>query len=83
MLLFQIIIVVVILIEIVCPLLIVYMDNDSNTQLPADIRNYCLYALIGFTVLATILYHNPMNKSQMNNFLKNLAIIGGLLLLIK
>lgn len=80
---FQIIIIIVILIEIVCPLLIVYMDNDSNTQLTTNIRNYSLYALIGFTALATILYHNPMDKSQMNNFLKNLAIIGGLILLIE
>ena len=56
---------------------------DSNTQLTTNIRNYSLYALIGFTALATILYHNPMDKSQMNNFLKNLAIIGGLILLIE
>lgn len=83
LLMFQIIIVVVILIEIVCPLLVVYMDYDSNTQLPSDIRNCCLYILIGFTALATILYHNPMDKSQINNFLKNLAIIGGLGLLLE
>lgn len=83
LLLFQIIIVVVILIEIVCPLLIVYMDNDNNTQLPTNIRNCSLYILIGFTILATILYHNPINKNQINNFLKNLAIIGGLILLIE
>jgi putative oxidoreductase len=40
------------------------------------------YALILFTVAATIMFHNPMNDpKQMTAMLKNIAIVGGLLLL--
>ena len=38
--------------------------------------------LILFTLATTVLFHNPMqDPSQMTNMLKNLAIIGGLLLI--
>jgi len=38
--------------------------------------------LITFTVLATWYFHNILiDKSQKNNFLKNLSIIGGILLI--
>ena len=37
--------------------------------------------LIVFTVLATVLFHNIIvDPSELNNFLKNASIIGGLLL---
>ena len=40
--------------------------------------------LIIFTLLATYYYHNILNDfSEKYNFLKNLAIIGGLLLLLR
>lgn len=40
------------------------------------------YALIVFTIIATFLVHNILiDSSQMTSFLKNLAIIGGLVLL--
>ena len=39
---------------------------------------YSLYALIVFTILATILYHKPMSGS----FYSHLSIIGGLLALL-
>ncbi len=39
--------------------------------------------LAGFTVLAGLLYHfQPADQMQMTMFLKNLAIAGGLLLLV-
>ena len=81
--LFQLVILMVILIEIVAPLVLVYMDLDENNTLPQEVHNISVWLLVGFTALATILYHNPMDKSQMTNFLKNLAIIGGLLLLLQ
>lgn len=44
--------------------------------------DYGRWILTAFTVLSTIIYHNPISEpSQLTNFLKNLAIIGGLLLL--
>ena len=36
--------------------------------------------LAGFTVLATLIFHNPSNPDQMMFFLKNTMIIGGLLI---
>ena len=39
------------------------------------------YALMLFTVFATLLYHLPTDQLQTILFFKNLAIIGGLLLL--
>ena len=49
--------------------------------------NYHAYlatiSLIGFTALATVIYHNGfVDASQFNNMMKNFAIIGGLLLLL-
>lgn len=49
--------------------------------------SYAAWMLIVFTVLATLLYHTNWSgadaQMQMTNFLKNLAIIGGLLLYAK
>ena len=42
---------------------------------------YMCYALAGFTLLATLLYHMPVDSNQKNHLLKNVSIIGGLLLL--
>ena len=35
----------------------------------------------GFCIVAALLYHNPSDPAQMTNFLKNLAIAGGFLML--
>lgn len=42
---------------------------------------YMCYALAGFTLLATLLYHMPVDSNQKNHLLKNISIIGGLLIL--
>ena len=46
--------------------------------------NCAAWMLIAFTLLATVMYHTnwggEAGQMQMTNFLKNLAIIGGLLL---
>jgi uncharacterized membrane protein YphA (DoxX/SURF4 family) len=40
--------------------------------------------LILFTILVTYYYHNVFNNyDEKNNFLKNIAIIGGLILLLR
>ena len=44
---------------------------------------YVVLAFILFNVLATILYHNPSNKKEIINFLKNLSITGGFILLLE
>jgi len=43
---------------------------------------YSKYFLVVFTILATYYYHNIITmKNQQINFMKNLSIIGGLLLI--
>lgn len=38
--------------------------------------------LIAFLIPATLVFHNPGVEGEINNFLKNLALIGGLLMTI-
>ena len=38
--------------------------------------------LIIFTLIATVIFHRPTDPAQLNNFLKNMAIIGGLILIL-
>lgn len=76
----QIIILGVIIIEIICPLIIV---NSFNSKKIKQISHMALTILIGFTILATLLYHNPTNMSQTIKFLSNTALLGGLWLLIE
>jgi putative oxidoreductase len=76
----QIIILAVIVIEIVCPAIVVYSFNSNKVKLLARVA---VVILIGFTILATLLYHLPTNVSQIIKFLSNTALLGGLWLLIE
>jgi hypothetical protein len=76
----QIIILAVIVIEIVCPAIVVYSFNSNKVKLLAQVA---VIILIGFTILATLLYHLPTNVSQIIKFLSNTALLGGLWLLIE
>ena len=44
------------------------------------IARYAVVSLLIFTVIATLLYHLPTDDGQTIHFLKNLSLIGGLLL---
>ncbi len=56
------------------PLLIIYgVYNDENS-----FTKYGAWLLILFLILATILYHPITDPKQVNNFLKNLSLVGGL-----
>ncbi len=70
-----IVIFLVIVLEFLGPLLIVYSTINEEYKVYGL---YSLYALIVFTILATILYHKPMSGS----FYSHLSIIGGLLALL-
>ena len=76
----QIIILAVIVIEIVCPAIVVYSFNSNKVKSLAQVA---VMILIGFTILATVLYHLPTNVSQIIKFLSNTALLGGLWLLIE
>jgi putative oxidoreductase len=62
----------VILVELVGGLLIVI---GWQTRLAA-------VALAGFTLVAAVLFHYPVDEAQAIHFMKNLAISGGLLVLV-
>ena len=76
----QIIILAVIVIEIVCPAIVVYSFNSNKVKSLAQVA---VMILLGFTILATVLYHLPTNVSQIIKFLSNTALLGGLWLLIE
>lgn len=76
----QIIILAVIVIEIVCPAIVVYSFNSNKVK---SLAHIAVIILIGFTILATLLYHLPTNVSQIIKFLSNTALLGGLWLLIE
>ena len=75
---YQLSLIFVILLEIFAPLIIVY---SSVTYSLESLALYSCYALVVFTILATIMYHPPNKKKAYHYFMKNLSIVGGLLAL--
>ena len=72
-----------ILIEIGAPIAIIYSligTQDNNKRL---IRNTSLLVMIVFTIIATALYHNPMDKGERMSFLRNVCIVGAFALMLK
>ena len=74
----QISIVGVIAIEIIAPIIIILAIFNENYK---NLAYHSSLTLAGFTVLATLLYHFPPEKIQYYFFMKNIAIIGGLITL--
>mgnify|MGYP006136125931 CR=1 FL=1 len=74
---YNIIIFLVIVLEILAPIIIIY---NSQTNDLSQLAHYSSISLAIFTILATYLYHNPITqKGQFYYFMKNVSIIGGLL----
>ena len=76
--LFTLAIIIVILLEVVGSLFILYSTYTDKHKVQAA---YTTLALAGFTILATLIYHQPTSQKEYYAFLKNLGLIGGLLLL--
>lgn len=77
---YQLAIVCAIIIEIVAPLTILYASYKKNKTNDQHAR-YACYALILFTILATLVYHFPPIKSaKYYPFMSNLTTVGGLYL---
>ena len=65
-----------ILIEFISPLIIVgNIFNYTSNKL----AKLSVIVLIIFTILASLIYHFPTHPGQKNYFMKNIAIIGGLM----
>lgn len=75
---YQIVLILVILLEIIGPLIIVYSSITYTLETYAEIA---CYALVVFTILATLMYHPPNKKKEYHYFMKNVSIVGGLLAL--
>ena len=62
-----------------------YLPNFRRFIFAFKIRgeNFGSILLILFLILATLIYHNPIgDSSQINGFLKNIGLIGGLLMVL-
>lgn len=81
--LYSLAIIIVILIELVAPLIIFYYFNTK--KIDKKYAHWAVSSLVGFTLLATIIYHPPNFSNYMKSipFLSNITTIGGLLLLAK
>tara|TARA_Y100000389_G_C17386000_1_gene477061 strand:- start:398 stop:775 length:378 start_codon:yes stop_codon:yes gene_type:complete len=77
---FKLAIACVIVLLLVAPSIMVYSVFDTSKS---EYAVYSCYALIAFTIMATLLYHFPTDPSQRISFMKNLSIIGGFLALSK
>jgi uncharacterized membrane protein YphA (DoxX/SURF4 family) len=79
----KLVIIGVILLEIIAPIIIIsYTLTGLFNLLP--LFKTALISLIVFTILATIMYHNPFKSSKnYYTFISHLSIIGGLLALYK
>ena len=75
---FQFTIACVIILLILAPSIIILASVNNKY---AYLAKLSCYALIAFTILATLLYHFPSDPGQKINFMKNLSIIGGFLAL--
>lgn len=78
MVFFKFLIFCAISIELAGPLMIVFGQLYSSFQIYSQIS---IIALIVFTAIASLIYHFPTIKREQTNFLKNLGLIGGLLVL--
>ena len=74
------IIILVILLELLAPLVIVASDLNPTTE-NRKYKVIAAWALAGFTVLATILYHLPPVGSNYYQFMSNITALGALVLL--
>ena len=75
--LFILAILVVILLEVIGSGSILY---SSYTNKSKELAYYSTYGLIGFTILASLIYHMPLTLDNHSLF-KNIAVTGGLILL--
>lgn len=79
----KIITVLVIAIEIIVPLMIIYSITGNSDNTKNNMKKYGLYGMIIFTIIATVLYHNPMQADQRMSFFRNVGIIGAFFLMLK
>ena len=70
-------IIIAILILLIAPILMIIGISQQNNLL----LKIGSWLLIAFLILATLIYHPITDGSQRNDMLKNLAILGGLIMI--
>ena len=71
-----------IILEIICPIIIIYSMFNSKLRLASTVS---IVMLLMFTITVTLIYHPlKFNSSYMKNlpFFSNLSLIGGMTLLL-
>jgi uncharacterized membrane protein YphA (DoxX/SURF4 family) len=76
----KLVIVMVIILEIIGPFIITVSAYYPSSRLEMYAK-ISILGLIGFTVLATLLYHFPPYGTNAYSFMSNISTIGGLMLL--
>jgi len=70
----------VIILELFGSLFVIYSIYTNKYK---EYLYYTLWLFIIFNIVVTIIYHYPINKKELVNFLKNLSITGGFILLLE
>lgn len=73
----------VIAVELLAPLAIIYSLMGTSNPTKQLTKRTSLLVLVIFTIVATLLFHNPIDQKETMNFLRNIGIIGALLLMLK
>lgn len=73
---FKIVIIAVIIIEILAPIIITLYSGNMVSK---TLTKGAVISLVVFTILASFLYHSPLEASERISFMKNMSIVGGLL----
>jgi len=77
---FVLVIIIVIILELFVSLFVLYSIYNKINK---EYTYYAVWAFIIFNIVVTLIYHNPFEKKQFSNFLKNLSITGGFILLLE
>lgn len=72
--------VIAILIQLICPILVVFASHDKKYLM---FGSYALLILMLFTILATLLYHFPPNGAKYYPFISNVTTLAGLMVFMK
>ena len=72
-------IIIVIILELFGSLFVLYSIYTNTNK---KYTYYTIWVFIIFNIVVTLIYHNPFEQKQFTNFLKNLSITGGFILLL-
>jgi uncharacterized membrane protein YphA (DoxX/SURF4 family) len=72
-------IILVIILEVFGSLFLLYSAYTDKYKKEAY---YTVIVFILFNIVVTFLFHNPLEKNELLNFMKNLSITGGFILLL-